>query len=127
MLPVREFVPLARLTSIGLAALTAGTVMVYGPLPSQPRFVPSEHPAAVLAWAKLRCNPQITLERGVPRAQTEDLIEVAAAYDHETRYRPLLDVCAEALEHASHAGAVILHAPDGGPATDTAALLASRN
>lgn len=95
---------LAPVQTIGLVALAAagalGSSLGLNANSAAQRFIPSEHPAAVLAWAQTRCGQGITLQASTPRAHADDVMTVAAAYESELRYRPLDAVCADALRVA---------------------------
>lgn len=111
---------------IGVAAvmaLCAGLVMTERSEPQQ-RFIASEHPSAVLAWAKLRCDPGLVLRADAPRAQAEDVLAVAAAYETDARYRHVSDVCADALAAARAVTSPQREAP--GSAADSHDLVAVR-
>lgn len=98
---------LAPLHTFGLVALAAAGALgsslgLSAKAPSQ-RFIPSEHPAAVLAWAQTRCGQGLALRASTPRAHAEDIMTVAAAYESDLRYRSLDAVCADALRVAGPA------------------------
>lgn len=96
-----------------LTSLTIAAVVVLGPVSAQPeRFVVKDHPAAILAWASLRCDPSLELSRDGARVEAEDLRTVAAAFDGAANYRPLKDLCAEAMEIAAPVTRIV----DTGPA-----------
>ena len=60
------------------------------------------NPAAVLAWAKVKCFGGLELASDAPRTQMEIILQVAAAYDAEQRRRNIADMCSEALDAAKH-------------------------
>ena len=114
-----------------LTSLTIAAVVVLGPVSAQPeRFVAKDHPAAVLAWASLRCDPSLELSLRAARVQAEDLRTVAAAFDVAAHYRPLKDLCAEAMEISAPVTRIVAsdparHEPLGQTARATVSLLAS--
>ena len=61
------------------------------------RIMAEANPAAVLAWAKANCFNGLELAADAPRTQMEIILQVAAAYDSESRRRGVADVCAEAF------------------------------
>ncbi len=61
------------------------------------RIMAEANPAAVLAWAKLNCFAGLELASNAPRTQMEFILQVAAAYDAESRQRGVAAVCADAL------------------------------
>lgn len=92
------------LVTLAAAGALACSLALSDRLPSA-RFIPSEHPAAVLAWAQTRCSPDLALRQRTARAHAEDVMTVAAAYEADLRYRPLAAVCADALRVAAGAAA----------------------
>jgi hypothetical protein len=78
-------------------------------------YIPAQHPTAVLAWAQTRCPAAGTLKPGAPRAHAEDVLMVAAAFETETRSRPLDEVCREALVLASSVATAAASAPPQSP------------
>lgn len=92
---------LAPAQTIGLVALAAAGALgsslgLSAHSPAQ-RYIPSEHPAAVVAWAQTRCGPGLALRSSAPRAHAEDVMTVAAAYEADLRYRSREAVCSDAL------------------------------
>lgn len=97
MRPDLEFDRAGPVIPLLLASLAIAAEAALGPGSAQSeRFVAMDHPAAVLAWAKLRCDPALELSRRGRRVEIEDLRNVVAAFDAASRYRRLEDLCAEA-------------------------------
>lgn len=64
-------------------------------------FIAADHPTAVLAWARMRCDTNLELRDGVPRAHKEDVLQVAGAYETSLRHRAIDTACEEALQIAA--------------------------
>lgn len=88
---------LAAVAAAAMGAVALATTS--GPSPH--RFIATEHPAAVLAWAQTRCADAPALAPHAPRVQTEDLLTVSAAFEQALARSPLPEVCAYALDVAA--------------------------
>ena len=97
-----------------LAAGAYGLAATSGAQAPDP-FIPAQHPTAVLAWAQTRCPSVGALKPDAPRAHAEDLMMVAAAFDAETRTRPLGEVCRQALVLAGPVATPAAFAPAPSP------------
>ena len=98
--PARSRVALAT----GAALLVAATALM-PPAPDLPRlgtdrFNAADHPTAVLAWAKINCFGGLELASNAPRTQMEIILQVAAAYDADSRRYNITSTCSDALAAA---------------------------
>jgi hypothetical protein len=75
---------------IGLAGIWPPTA---GRLASHSDPIPA---VAALAWAQANCDPTLSLRRGTPRIQAEDLFGVAAKFDADSKQRGLTFACQRA-------------------------------
>lgn len=80
-------------------------------------------PVAALAWAQLNCDSALSVSRGTPRVQAEDLMRVAARFDAVRNSEGLPLACRRAL--AAAAG-VAKSGPSGLPAAFLSALASLR-
>lgn len=106
-----------------LAAMAAGALALalHPATPGPEKFIAAQHATAVLAWAQARCPWAGELRPNAPKAQAEDLMAVAAAFDSETRYRPLRDVCAQAIALAEPVSAAAGNPGTRSPASNVLA------
>ena len=63
-------------------------------------LLPGKPAAAVLAWAKLRCDPALELAPAATRADTDDVLATAASLDALARATTKADVCGLAIDAA---------------------------
>jgi hypothetical protein len=63
------------------------------------------HPVAALAWAGAHCDADLTLSRGTPRLQAEDLLEMSAGLDLAEREQGREAACAGATALADSVAA----------------------
>ena len=89
------------------------------------RFAAADHPAAALAWAKTHCNNALELRTGAHRTHAEILMRIAADFDHARSWRPLEDVCQEAIAAARPAIALETRAVTGASALSAGAKTAA--
>ena len=110
---------------VGLAS--AAGLLAYATPSRTPRYIPAEHPAAVLAWANMRCDTRLALRPDAARAHPEDVIEVSAAYEAALLYQSRAALCQDAMEIAQNVMAALPPGP-GQPAqpTDVPGPVASR-
>lgn len=106
-----------------LAAMAVGALALalHPATPGPEKFIAAQHATAVLAWSQARCPWAGELQPNAPKAQLEDLMAVAAAFDAKTRYQPLRDVCAQALALAAP-----VSSPAGSKVPQSVNLLAAR-
>lgn len=89
------------LAGVGLAVLCASLVVI-DPFPgTQPSRSDRQHPVAALAWSEAHCDSRLDIRPGTPRLQTEDLIELSAAFDEIERRQGHTIACATALALAA--------------------------
>lgn len=89
------------LAGAGFALLCASLVAV-DPFPgTQPSRNDRQHPVAALAWSEANCESRLAIRPGTPRLQTEDLIELSAAFDEMARKQGRDIACAKAIALAA--------------------------
>ena len=82
----------------GALALVAGLAASWAPATrSSAPFDVSDHPVAVLAWAKTNCYEDLALRADAPRTHPEILMQVSGAYETARSKRKIAALCAEAL------------------------------
>ena len=93
---------------IGLSLACAGFAVLCASLlalnlfpGTQPSRGDRQHPVAALAWSEVNCDSRLAIRPGTPRLQTEDLIELSAAFDEMARRKGRTIACATALALAT--------------------------
>lgn len=95
MVDVRAMIGLS-LAGVGTIALCT-SLAALDPFPgTQPSRNDRLHPVAALAWSQEHCDSRLVIRPATPRLQTEDLIELSAAFDEMERRQGHVIACADA-------------------------------
>lgn len=89
------------LAGAGFAVLCASFLAINLFPGTQPSRGDRQHPVAALAWSEANCDSRLAIRPGTPRLQTEDLIELSAAFDEMARRKGHTIACATALALAA--------------------------
>ena len=89
------------LAGAGFAVLCASLLAINLFPGTQPSRGDRQHPVAALAWSEANCDSRLAIRPGTPRLQTEDLIELSAAFDEMARRQGHTIACATALALAT--------------------------